>query len=156
MSVEDITEPMLCFRNAASHIWNTYLRVPSETWNAEVFDARDNIEIELLRAMVLRRFGLSAVADSYRSGPLAEIIVVPDNRLSEIPLQVGDVAKNGNVTWSQTLIPIGLLPELWFCEFFDWDFFGHVTMGIVEVASSTGQRYLIEVQYCRFAVKTGR
>lgn len=156
MSVEDVTESMLSFRNAAAHIWNTYLRVPGEGWDADVFDARDNIETELLRAMVLRRFGLSAVADSYRSRPLAEIVVVPDHRLSEIPLLVGEVAENGNVAWPQTLTPVESLPELWFCEFFDWDFFGHVTMGLVQVASSTGQRYLIEAQYCAFAVKTGR
>ena len=158
LTTEDVTESMLCFRDAAVHVWNTYLRLAGDPMSEDIQTARDTIEIELIRTIVFFPFNISDKADGYRRGPLLEIEVLPKVIYNEVPVQIGDEGDDGNIYWSDTIMCKSMnFPVLNFIDFFDWDPYGHVNMASVRAASTVeGRTYLIEDMYCRFVLTTNQ
>jgi hypothetical protein len=64
--MEDITTDMLRFKEAARHLWNTYLLHTISPMSPEIQESFYKIERELLRALVLLPAGMPEVADDYR------------------------------------------------------------------------------------------
>ena len=149
--MNDITECMLCFRDAAVHTWNCYIRIFADSASLDTQLSRDRIEFELLRVMVLRPYKIDLDPDNNRIKDISEINISVKDGLHEIPAYLGKVNDDGNVYWSECILyNSNGFPELSFQEFFDWDSYGHVSMNIVRAVSSDGSFYLIEDRFCAF------
>ncbi|MES2055961.1 MAG: hypothetical protein V4564_08490 [Pseudomonadota bacterium] len=149
--MKNITETMLCFRDAAAHVWNAYLRTTDDPMSVDVQLSRDRIELELLRAIVLYNLKIDLDIENYRHNHIQEIVICHRDGIHDLPVLIGEAHDNGNTTWSKSLIGSDGFPILAFKEFFDWNSYGHVTMGLVIVVSiDDGRMYMIEEMHCDF------
>ena len=150
MSMEDITEEMLRFKEAVRHVWNTYLLKAGSPMSPEIQESFEKIERELLRALVLFPIGMSDIADDYRRAPLP-INLRAKSGLTDVPVQFGSVDRNQNIQWGlPSVIQAADISHYRYVEFFDWDPYGHVDLGYVKAWASDGRLVLIQQIYCDF------
>lgn len=107
------------------------------------------IERELLRSIVLDG---DDTADAYGEGPVARLKVRPRLPSTEVPIQFGTTAEDGNTNWdSPKLVPIEEADQIEFIDFFDWNHFGYIDYGVVRALDKrTGRRVLIDNVNCDF------
>jgi hypothetical protein len=149
--MKNITEPMLCFRDAAAHVWNSYLRTTDDPMSVDVQLSRDRIELELLRAIVLNNLKIDLDMDQYRHQAIQEIMIHPGEAIHETPVLAGEKDSNGNTPWKESSLRTDNFPILAFKEFFDWYSYGHVSMSLViAVSVNDGRMYMIEERLCEF------
>lgn len=150
--MKDVTQEMLRFKEAARHVWNTYLLESSSLMSIEIQDSFEKIERELLRALVLLPVGRPDAADDYRRAPLP-IALRAKSGLTDVPVQFGSVDQNRNIQWGlPSSIPGADISQYCYIEFFDWNPYGHIDRGYVKARTSDGRLALIEQTYCDFTV----
>lgn len=150
--MEDVTEEMLRFKEAARHVWNTYLLEAGSPLSPEIQDSFEKIERELIRALVLLPVGMADVADDYRRVPLP-IHLRAKSGLTDVPVQFGSVDPNRNIQWELPCsVPCTDILQYRYVEFFDWNPYGHVDLSYVKARTPDGRLALIEQKYCDFTV----
>jgi hypothetical protein len=159
--MEDVTGFMLRYREAARHLWNSFLREqPRDFPAAHDWEALKQV---LFTALVLRNCGhdecAAALLGPERYGfswlkPLTHLRVV---LATEVPVMISrDPAKGGY--WDHPVHRLG--PEdadLRFIDFFDFDDSGHIDFRyyLVSIESSArhtalaGHQALVEVSYAK-------
>lgn len=157
--MQDITSPMLEFKEAIRHSWNTYFAKSDSPMSPEIQEAFEQVEAGLLRAIVLAPLGVSERANEYRTKSLSWLIVKPADYLQECPVQIGERESSGNTTWGT---PVSLAVDgratFEFFDFFDWYPYGLIDLPYVRVRvdslpshpTAQGLLALIEQRYCRF------
>lgn len=147
--MRNVTPEMHRFKEASRHIWNLYLMPGEYVLDLALEESFLRIERELLRSIVLDG---GDAADTYGDGPVARLKVRPRLPSTEVPIQFGTTAADGNTYWdSPKLVPVEELDQIEFIEFFDWNHFGCIDYGIVRALDQrTGRRVLIDNVNCGF------
>lgn len=163
MSMIDITHPMLEFKEAVRHTWNSCFASSDDPMSPETQEAFSSIERALLRVLVLAPHGMGDLADSYRLRVLSNILIKPAHLLIEMPIQFGHIEPNGNIVWNvETMLKVDVDTQFGFYDFFDWCPYGHVDLPFVRVRelpgtdekSIGGKIALIEQTHCQFILVT--
>ena len=158
----DISTEMREFKEATRHTWNTYFWPSADRYSDESQVSFVEIERGLLKVLVLSPHGMDGVASSYRSKPLAEILVVPRTVPGEMPVNYGQKHENGNTVWE---LPVNIDTDehtlFEFYDFYDWQTFEHLDLAYVRASSiprktseeKIGRIVMIEHRYCNFLLK---
>ncbi|MBF5043638.1 hypothetical protein FGE12_14675 [Aggregicoccus sp. 17bor-14] len=160
--MENVTQRMMKYREAARHLWNTFLREeqtfsPQRLPSDEVLDDWEALQPLLFRALVLRHTGNEAhaaarLSSGRRSEPLPFLRVVPTS--DRVPAMVSR-GKPAKTYWDHPVNRLGPEDDLRFIDFFDWDSsrfldFAYYRVEIRACAREpglVGHEALLEVQY---------
>jgi len=151
--MKDVTLHLLRYREAARHLWNTYLRGEREPRNGALPENRtlddwDALKDDLFCALVLRHTG-----DEERSS----LRVVPTS--PEVPAMISRT-KPARTYWDNPIQRLGPTEDLRFIDFFDFDHCGFLDFAYFRVVINGSDRHpglsgheaLIEVLLCRVFV----
>lgn len=152
----DISSSMNDFKEATTHIWNTYLGHTADPFDPNLQISRDLIERELFRTIVLNPVGDPDYGDMYRQGPMNRVRIEFIESIDWVPIQVSTLDFNGNHTWE---VPqktnIDKFGELHFIDLFDWDPYGSVDMTKIKIFDLSNSRsILIDEMYCKVFYKS--
>ena len=161
----DITHPMLEFKEAVRHTWNSCFASSDDPMSPETQEAFSSIERALLRVLVLAPHGVGDLADSYRLRVLSSVLVKPAYAPGEMPIRFGLRDQNRNVVWDEeTTIKVDDSTQFHFFDFFDWYPYGYVDLPFVRARglpqigneSNEGKLILIEQRHCQFMLVTSQ
>lgn len=159
MNMDDISNLMLKFKDAIRHAWNAYFAESDTPMSSEIQEAFGKVEIGLFQAIVLSPLDVFERVDEYRKRPLSFIIIKPAKELFEIPLQLGERDKSGNMVWQMPdTIKVGSGMTFEFYEYFDWYPYGYIDLPYVMARVRTlpehkeleGKIVILEQHLCRF------
>lgn len=160
----DITLHLLRYREAARHVWNSFL-LDEETFASGTFpddflcDRWEAIQDELFAALVLRHVSENRLAPGLAK-PLPFLKVVPTS--AEVPALVSRT-KPAKTYWDHPVNRLGPKDDLRFISFFDWNKSSHLDFKyyLVSVEASeahpelVGHEALLEVEYARVLLVEG-
>ena len=149
--MKDVTLHLLRYREAARHLWNTFLRqdgtfARGTIPESDVLDDWDSLQKNLFSALVLRHTGDSA-----------RLRVVPTT--ASVPAMISRT-RPAHTYWDHPIQRLGPSDTLRFMEFFDFDRSGFLDFAYYRVSidaseqqtSLVGHEALIEVQYANVFV----
>ena len=145
--MKNATLHILKYREAARHVWNTYLRCEAETGlgmppDSDTLDDWETLKSDLFHALVVRRAGIED-RSSLRVVPISP----------EIPAMISR-SKPARTYWDNPAQRLASDDDLRFIDFFDFDQSGFLDFAYLRVAIRGSQRHpelvgheaLIEVQ----------
>ncbi|MEW6690279.1 MAG: hypothetical protein AB1452_14445 [Pseudomonadota bacterium] len=126
--MRDITPALFKYREAKSHLWNTYFidNVRSLV-ECGILDRYEEIDRLLFSALVLDPLGKSHFEADFGSAPIPFLKVAPLDGADQITMMISEPIVDLNRVWNKPATLTSLRDsEFTFIELFEWNRYGHV------------------------------